>query len=78
MSGFYPDGLTQAEFDQAHNEYDNPHEVEAHDCEYREEYYGYRCAICEAFFPYGNAPWDESPDEDEPPARTPYDPWEND
>jgi len=43
------------------------------DHDWLEEYYGYRCAICGLFYPYGSAPWEDpfytesedSEDEDE-------------
>lgn len=28
-----------------------------HQCEWEEEYYGYRCKICGEFIPYGCEPW---------------------
>ena len=42
------------------------------DCshEWHEEYYGYHCSLCDLFYPFGCAPWDDldelaNDDEDE-------------
>jgi len=28
-------------------------------CDFVEEYYGWRCSKCELFFAFGSAPWEE-------------------
>lgn len=32
--------------------------------EWKEEYYGYRCVRCDMFYAFGQAPWEESDDDD--------------
>lgn len=43
--------------------------VESHECDFKEEYYGFRCSVCGQFYAFGCAPWDiEADDERDPDA----------
>lgn len=40
--------------------------------EWKDDYYGTRCARCDLFYPSGSAPWEYDPEEEERTAREEY------